>query len=95
MATVAVSFNDPMKSSAPCLGRKPRTELFTSSATSQATTETALSTEVVRVTASGGAVWVEVDPTPTAAEATGYLLLDGHTIDISANAGDKVAIIDA
>ena len=52
--------------------------------------------DVVRVTVSGGDIWVSVGPTPVAAPGSGYLQTDGSTADYGTlTAADKVAVIDA
>ena len=71
-------------------------ENFTSSGTSQATTAAAAGRdEVWCVTVSGGDVYVSVGSSPTAASGTGWLIKDGVTWQASAEADQKLALIDA
>lgn len=97
MATVKVSFGSAMAAGAPVFPTKSReAETITSSASSQQTTATARSNEYIHVTASGGAVHVQIGSNPTAASTSDWLLTDGETRTFgAAKEGDKVAVIDA
>jgi len=97
MATVHVTFSGAMSSGAPVFPTTPRAkEAITSSGTSQSTTAEAKSGDFITVTSSGGAVWVRIAGTPTAAAGTDWLVTDGAAMTFGrAKDGDKVAIIDA
>ncbi len=78
-------------------GRFTAAQTINSSATSQATSITAHDRDAVRVTVSGGAIWVgEPSDDPEALVDECWLLLDGGTLDLGGlQLGDKIAIIDA
>ena len=73
-------------------------ETFTSSASSQVTTNAAPNTGegvvLVRVVAVGGDIWMTIGKTPTAVTQTGTLLLDGIPEVFKLEKGDKIAIIN-
>lgn len=70
-------------------------EVKTSSASSQATTATAtLGRNYVRVSASGGNIYVAFGTSPTAVTGTGFLILDGTSEVFHLLDDYKVAIID-
>ena len=71
-------------------------ESITSSGNSQQSTNGFDSGEWVSITSSGGAVWVAVGASPTAAAGTHWLTPDGGTTSLRRkDASHKVAIIDA
>lgn len=98
MATVGVTFfrTSIIEESAACIEAQDMvSQVFTSSASSQATTATATaSRNFVRVGASGGNVYLAFGTAPTAVTATGYLLLAGTSEVFHLPDGYKVAIID-
>ena len=70
-------------------------ETFTSSASSQATTNAAPDGVVlVRVVSYGGNVWLTIGKNPTAVTNTGTLILDGLPEVFKLEKGDKLAIIN-
>jgi hypothetical protein len=97
MATVSIVFAKAMQGIIPALSAHvSAAEAITSSGTSQATTATAASTDVARITSSGGAIWVKVGATPTAAAGSDHLVPDGGALDlVNLQVGDKIAVIDA
>lgn len=97
MATLAVTYGAAMGAGVPVYASIPRaSEAITTSASSQATTATARSGDFASCTASGGAVWISIGQSPTAAAGTHYLIPDGATKDFGPLLeGDKVAVIDA
>lgn len=98
MATVKITFRAPTNVGGTSVySRAPRaSQTITSSASSQASTITALTGEIATITASGGAVHVIVGSSPTAATTTGDLVPDGATLELGFMLdADKVAIIDA
>ena len=68
-------------------------EDITSSASSQATTATALEGQTARITASGGNIRVIAGASPTALTSS-LLVLDGTSFDLGVETGDKIAVID-
>lgn len=98
MATVKITFRAPTNIGGTSVySRQPRaSQTITSSASSQASTITALAGEIATITASGGAVHVIAGSAPTAATTTGDLVPDGGSIELGFMlTGDKIAIIDA
>lgn len=98
MATAQIAFTDAVHvGGSSVLSKDPRAvETITTSASSQATTATALAGELASITVSGGAIFVKVAAAPTAASGSGYLIPDGGRLDLgSLAAGDKVAVINA
>ena len=99
MAKVHVTFGSAFGLGASSVsGKVPRAaESFTSSASSQATTITALAGEIATIAVSGGPITFLVGAAPTAvATGTGYMIPDGGVMEVGGLAlGDKVAIIDA
>jgi hypothetical protein len=78
-------------------GRYTAQENKTSSGTSGATTITALAGQTARITVTGGNIYVAAPATsPTAVNATGWLVLNGTSLDLTnLRLLDKIAIIDA
>lgn len=69
---------------------------ITSSSSSQQSAITADSTsDVWRITPSGGAIYARFGDNPTAVDKVGWLIPDGASLEVSAESGQKVAIIDA
>lgn len=97
MATVHVAFARAMDGPAPVIASRPASsQVITSSASSQATTITAGNHEVCVVTATGGAVWVQIAGTPVAAAGSDWLIPDGTTREFGhVPPGSKVAVINA
>ena len=96
MATVHIALGETMTGGGPQFPRKARaTQAITSSGTSQTSTITANGGDYAHVTASGGAVFVMIDASPTAASGTGRMVTNGQTwTGGPLKDGDKVAIID-
>lgn len=97
MATVAIEFGGIMGAGAPAYDPIARaSESITSSASSQSSTNEAQGGDFVTVVSSGGAVWVAIGQSPTAAAGTQRLITAGASRDFGPlKHGDKVAIIDA
>lgn len=96
MATVQVNFGTAMGAGVPSY---PQTvsggNAFTSSGTSQATTAEAKGGDFAHVMSTGGAIWVEIGQSPTAAAGTTWIVADGETKQFGPlKDGDKVAILD-
>ena len=97
MATAHIAFGGAMSAGAPVYPTKPRAaETITTSGSSQSTTITADQGEYCHVTAPGGAIFIAIDTSPTAASGSGWLVTDGMTMNLGAmKTGQKVAVIDA
>jgi hypothetical protein len=98
MATVGITIGMAVDGFMPAHAAVPAvSEAITSSGTSQTTTGAVThSREAIKVTASGGAVWVAVGSAPTAAAGNDHLVPDGATLDlVHLLPGWKVAVIDA
>jgi hypothetical protein len=72
-------------------------EVITSSGSSQATTGVVQKMgDAIKVTTSGGPVWVAVGASPTASAGNDHLVPDGSTLDLVFSLpGWSVAVIDA
>lgn len=71
-------------------------ETITTSGSSQATTIEAKGGDFATLTVTGGAVFVAIGDTPTAASGSGDLLPDGGSRDFGPlKDGEKIAVIDA
>jgi hypothetical protein len=70
-------------------------QTMTSSAASTASAIAAKAGEVWTVTAKGGDVYVQFDPSPDAGANKGYLVLSGTSPNFGAVEGQKCAIKDA
>lgn len=76
-------------------GSPESAENVTSSATSAATTNTAVRDGLCARVTTDTAVYVKTGASPTAAAGTDWYLPANGTIDLFLNTGDKVAVIDA
>lgn len=95
MATVNLAFNRPFRDSGfGVVGSIRASENITSSASSQASSNSFQGDEVCIVTVTGGSVYIKTGSSPTAASGD-LLVLDGSSIPIYSAAGDKIAVIDA
>lgn len=94
MATVSVVFGK-WHGSKPVISKRNQSEVITSSASSQTSSNTGTKADdYVEVATSGGAVWVTIDGT-TAAAGTGFLLPDGTTRHFDAGLNTVVKVINA
>ena len=97
MATVHITFSAVTNiGEAALLPKVPRAvQTMTSSGTSAASTITAKKGEVANIVSSGGAIYVAIGASPTAASGSGYLVETGERLVLSGlQTGDKVAIKD-
>lgn len=98
MATVNIKFFRPaiLQSHGVAIGADVATpEVKTSSASSQSTTASAPdSNTYIRITSTGGNVWITTGLAPTAVTNTGTLVLDGVEYFTKLETGHKVALID-
>jgi len=70
-------------------------EVITSSASSQSTTATAtLNRNFIRVTPSGGNIYIAIGTSPTAVTGSGIMVVDGTTEVFNLPVGYKIAIIN-
>lgn len=96
MATVGITCSYRGKENVPVLRSDTLlSEVITSSGTSQQTTGTATLDGYWRIAVSGGPVWVKAGVNPTAAAGNDYLIPSEGVLELQAESGDKLAIIDA
>lgn len=76
------------------IGAGARAENLTSSATAAAATITAGSSQMARITATGGAVYAVSGTSPVAVTGEGFLILDGTTLDLALNKGETISVVD-
>ena len=68
--------------------------ITTSGSSQQSVGAGTVSHRVVRVSVTGGNIWVNIGPNPTAAVGNEILLIDSNTEYYAINVGDKVAVIN-
>lgn len=69
--------------------------ITTSGSSQQSVGSGTASHRVVRVSVTGGNIWISIGASPTAAAGNEILLIDGSTEYYAVNIGDKVAVINA
>lgn len=97
MATVHITAGLSVDGIAPVIAAVPRLkERITSSGTSQQSAAAMRRGETCTITVTGGNIYAQIGPNPTASAGNDWLILDGQTRDFGfVNNGDLVAIIDA
>jgi len=96
MASAHITLGSVMGGGAPVYAPYPNaSQTVTTSASSAASTISAILVDYARIVAQGGNMRIAVGSAPVATITAGYVILDGAHLDIGPlKTGDKIAAID-